>query len=224
MWLLLLLGKNQVLVYLILLLLGLVFPFRWLRNASKEWRGAHFSLEREIAMRHLGRAIFAAVLILLLLFAEFIIGNFVVPGLPASALIGTPTMDLLAGDLSGSVGQAALLETSSTAAPPAETGGCVPGKLEIAFPKPGENISGPVEIIGTVNVAELAFYKYEFAPAGTDLWATISADRGARKNESLGAWNTAALIPGDYLLRLVVTDARGQELNPCIVPVRIVGQ
>jgi len=219
--LLILLGKNQPLVYLVLLLLGLVFPFRWLRSAWKEWREAYFSLEREIAMRHLAQAVFAAVLVAILFFAEFAIANFVVPGLPASVLIATPTADLLAGTPIPGAGPAG---TSATVAPAPGSGGCVTGKLEITSPKAGAEVSGSVDIVGTVQVPGFAFYKYEFSQAGADVWATISANRDAKKNESLGSWNTAALTPGDYLLRLVVTDGQGLALPPCVVNVRITGQ
>ena len=223
--LLLFLSNNEPLVYLVLLLLGLIFPFRWLRKAWKEWRESYFSLEREIAMRRLAQAVSAALLIFILLCLEFTIATFIVPSLPASALIGTPTVDLLAGTPGALNAQTAMLGlTPGAAAPAPGSNGCVPGKLEITSPAPGENISGSIEIVGTVDIPGFAFYKYEFALQGTDLWATISADREARKNESLGMWNTVALTPGDYLLRLVVTDGTGQALAPCVIPVRIVGQ
>jgi hypothetical protein len=223
--LLIVLEKNQPLIYLVLLLLGLVFPFRWLRRAWKEWREAYFSLEREIAMRRLAQAVFAAVLVLILLFAEFVIANFIVPGLPASALIGTPTVDLLSGTPVGEAAQASLLGGASVAAAPAAgADGCVPGKLEITSPKAGENISGSVDIVGTVQVPGFAFYKYEYSQPGAAVWATISANREAKNNESIGAWNTSALIPGDYLLQLVVTDGQGQTLPACIISVRVTGQ
>ena len=40
-------------------------------------------------------------------------------------------------------------------------------------------------------------------------------------NNSLGQWDTSILTPGDYQLRLVVTNTQGQSLPPCIIPLRI---
>ena len=81
-----------------------------------------------------------------------------------------------------------------------------------------------VEISGTVNVPNFGFYKYEFAVPGSELWATISADREVVKNDSLGSWSTGTLVPGEYQLRLVVTDTQGQALPACVISVRVVGQ
>lgn len=219
------LGKYEVIIYLLLLLASL-FVFRWLWRSWREWRQAYFSLEREIAMRKLARnAIFAA-LILILACGQTIIGSFIVPGLPASALVGTPTIDLLgspnstAGPESGAV----LAFTPASASPVQGSEGCMAGEIEILSPKNGDTVSGVVEIRGTVNVPNFGFFKYEFAAIGSDLWATISADRKVVKNDLLGSWSTGTLVPGEYQLRLVVTDTQGQALPACVISVRVVGQ
>jgi hypothetical protein len=104
----------------------------------------------------------------------------------------------------------------------ANTQGCVPGQVEFTSPKPGEEIKGTIDLIGTVNISNFGFYKYEVAPNGGSNWATISADRVTVMNNSLGRWDTTALTPGDYQLRLVVTDNQGNSLPPCVIPVRVV--
>jgi hypothetical protein len=96
--------------------------------------------------------------------------------------------------------------------------------LEITSPKNGDTVKGSFDIIGTVNVPNFGFYKYEFAAVGTDLWATISADRTPKMKETLGNWATGTLIPGDYQLRLVVTDTQGQLLPACVISVRVVSE
>jgi len=35
----------------------------------------------------------------------------------------------------------------------------------------------------------------------------------------LGTWDTSALAPGNYMLRLVVTDNQGIALTPCVIQV-----
>ena len=162
------LGKYEVIIYLLLLLASL-FVFRWLWNAWREWRQAYFSLEREITMRRLARyAVFAA-LILILACAQTIIASFIVPGLPASALVGTPTIDLLAIPGAGSESGTMSAFTPASIAPAPGSEGCVPGQVEIISPKNGDTVSGVVEISGTVNVPNFGFYKYEFATPGSEM-------------------------------------------------------
>ena len=219
------LGKYQGLFYLLLLLAG-VYAFRRLWKAWKEWREAYFGLEREISMRRLAQWLAATVLILALMCGVFAIATFVVPGLPASVLLATPTLDLLAtpvGTLSAE--QAALLAmTPIVAAPAAGSEGCVPGQLEITSPKSGGEISGSFSIIGTVNVPGFGFYKYEVALRGTENWTTISAENEVKNDEELGILNTSVLTPGDYWLRIVVIDNNAQTLQTCIISIRIIGQ
>ncbi len=94
----------------------------------------------------------------------------------------------------------------------------------ITSPEPSDEVSGTVNIIGTAKVPNFGFFKYEVAPMGTQNWATISADREPKQNESLGEWNTFSLTNGDYFLRLVITDNVGASLEPCVIAVRVVNQ
>jgi hypothetical protein len=85
----------------------------------------------------------------------------------------------------------------------------------------GEQISGTIELKGTVNVLNLGFYKYEFTALGQENWQIIAAGNVKKVNELLGVWNTGERAPGDYLLRLVVTDNENNALAPCIIPVQV---
>ena len=150
--------------------------------------------------------------------------SFIIPGLPSEVFLSPPTIDVLAtptGTLSAD------FMTQFAALPPpvaVNTAGCIPNQVIITSPEPGEQVQGTVELIGTVNIPNLGFYKYEVASQGSDTWATISADRVVVKNGVLGRWDTAPLTPGDYQLRLVVTDNQGKSLSPCVVPVRVLAQ
>ena len=88
------LGRIFPVIY-IALALGALFSTRYLWNAWRELRESYFGLEREIAMRKLSKWIAVTVLILVVACAEFSIITFVVPGLPASALLATPTLNIL---------------------------------------------------------------------------------------------------------------------------------
>jgi hypothetical protein len=217
-------GTYKGFLYLLLLLAGL-YSLRWLWKAWKEWRESYFGLEREITMRRLAQATTAIVLVLVLLCGVFSIAVFVVPGLPAGALIATPTLDLLSTPSNGSAtsNQTALL-AATPATPVVGSQGCVPGQLEITSPKPGAEISGIVTLVGTVNLPNFGFYKYEAAVRGTDIWNTISAQSEVKKNEELGILNTTVLTPGDYLLRVVVLDNATQVIGTCVITIRIKGQ
>jgi hypothetical protein len=217
------LGKNAVYIFPILLLIGLVV-FRWLWKSWKEWKDAYFSLEREIAMRTLGQAIAMSVLVVILLCAEFSVYAFILPSLPASSLIPTPTLDLLA-TIPAALPTAGAGTVAVTAPPPpAGSQGCTAGKLEVTSPTPGTEVTGTVTLIGSVNIPNFGFYKYEVALRGTDTWTTIAAENKVKINEELGVLNTSVLTPGDYLLRIVVIDTAGQPSQTCIVTLRIKGQ
>lgn len=219
------LANYEALIYIALAIWGL-FVFRSMYRTWREWRDSVFSLEREFAMRRLGRTTAVALLILGLIFAEFFIATFVAPSLPASDILTTPTLDLLAappGTLSPEdATQAALSPITQSA--PSGMSGCVPDQIMITSPQSGEIVKGSIEIVGTANVPNFGFYKYEIAPMGTQSWATISADRNPKQDATLGTWNTASLTNGEYFLRLVITDNVGVSLEPCVIAVRVANE
>jgi hypothetical protein len=219
------LDTFEPLIYISLAILGL-FVFRRMWATWREWRDSVYTLEREFALWRLGRATAVGFLVLGLFFLEFYIATFIAPSLPASDLLTTPTLDLLASP------QVTLPSVDSTqaaialATQPVQNGmtGCVTDKIMITSPKSGDEVSAVVDLIGTADIPDFGFYKYEIAPIGTQNWATISADRVPRKNTSLGKWNTLSLGNGDYFLRLVITDNVGNSLEPCVIAVRVLNQ
>lgn len=210
------------LIYL-LLLLGAIFAIRQLARARGEQRQAVFGLEKELARRHTSRAAAALSIIGFLALAEFIVIVFLIPALPALTFLTDSTPQF--GALPTSTIPPQLLETLNASTPaataPAESTGCIPAQIMITSPKAGEEIRGQVTLTGTADVPNFGFYKYEFAPAGTELWTTVQAGNEPVQDNKLGAWDTSELTPGDYLLRLVVTDNQGEAFPACVVPVRI---
>jgi len=221
------LATYEPLIYIALAIGGL-FAFRRMWNSWREWRDSFYGLEREFALQRLGRATALALLILGLIFAEFFIATFIVPSLPASDILATPTLDLLltpAATLDPAAAtQVALSPVAQPSAPPSGMSGCIPDEIMITSPKPGEEVKGTVKITGTANAKNLAFYKYEIAPMGTQNWATVAADRDPVKDGDLGELNTIALTNGDYFLRLVVVDNVGNSLEPCVIALRVANQ
>ncbi len=216
------LSTYEVLIYLLLAIGGL-FAARWLWRSWNEWRTAVYNLEKEFALRRMGRATAVLSLILMLGCAELLTASLIVPGLPASFFIATPTLDLLSTP-TGTISPQLATQIALTPRPvPTLEGaeGCQPGRLMLTAPKPGTEIRGTVDVLGTVNITNFGFYKYEVAPINSDAWSTISAGRDAVVDGKLGQWDTSAISPGDYQLRLVVTDNQGQSLPACIIPVRV---
>ncbi len=214
--------KYEIWVYLALAL-GAVFAIRSVWIAWSEWRRSVYGLEKELSLQRV-RISGAAVLLLLLIgLSQFCLVSFVVPFLPGATFLLTPTADLLQTPVS-TLEPGALTPTpqAGTPAPPPGTSGCVPGHLMITFPAAGQEISGKITLTGTVDVENYGYFKYEIASQGNEQWTTIGAGNTVKHNENLGNWDPTALVPGDYQLRLIVTDNLGKLLPPCIVPVRIV--
>jgi len=218
------LATYEGLIY-ILLSLGGLFAFRWLWKSWHEWRDSVFGLEREFAMRRLSQALMVSLLIVILFFGELFLASFIVPAMPAPGLLAAPTMDALnqtQGALSGDPAAVLTGVAPGSNSPSDPATGCIPGEIILTAPEPGQEVSGTVTLVGTVDVDNFGFYKYEVAPQGTEIWATISADRKLVQNGDLGFWDTSTLTPGDYQLRLEVTDSQGQVYPACIISVRVV--
>ena len=216
------LSTYEVLIYIVLAI-GALYAGRAVWRHWIEWREAYYGLEREFALRRMSRWSAALAIILLLFCGELAVASLIVPSLPAAFFLASPTIDLLATP-TGTISAELATQIALTPRPlPTIAGaqGCQPGKVEITAPKAGGEVTGTVDIQGTVNIPDFGFYKYEVAPLNSNTWATISAGRDVRINKSLGNWDTTAVTPGDYQLRLVVTDNQGQALPACIIPVRV---
>ncbi len=215
------LASYEPLIYIVLAV-GALFASRRMWRSWREWRDSVYGLEREFALRRLVQASGLALLILVLVFAEFFIATFIAPSLPASDIMATPTLNLLVTPVGTlSPGATALAVTQAV---PNGMSGCIQDKIMITSPQPGDDVSATISIKGTADIPNFGFYKYEVAPLGSQNWATIAANRNPVKNEELGKWNTAAVTNGEYFLRLVITDNVGQSLEPCVIAVRVLNQ
>lgn len=215
-------------MYVILLLAGIIYIRRFIL-AWEELRRAAFGLERESAQSHLNQSAGMLVLLFIMAVAIFVIVSFVAPAFPASIPLQTPTMDLLASP-SATLEEGTLpepLETptvdlpSLTATTEVVGEGCIPGQTMISDPVDGSQISGVIVILGTANVQNFGFYKYEVARLGETVWQTIQAGRDIVENGELGQWDTRTMAPGDYMLRLVIVDNQGESLEPCVIRVNV---
>ena len=216
------LAAYEPLIYIALAIWGL-FVFRSMYRSWREWQDSVYSLEREFALTRLVRATAIALLVLGLVFAEFFIATFVAPALPASDILATPTLDLLASPAGTISPELATQNAISPVLSPVPSGssGCIPDQLIITAPEPGDEVRGTVKLVGTADTPNFGFYKYEVTPLGIENWVTVSAGREPKRNADLGDWDTTTLPNGDYFLRLVVTDNVGTSLEPCVIAVRV---
>lgn len=216
-------------IYGVLGLLAFWYIFKFAR-AWEELRSALFGMERENAQARLNRAATMLVILLIGAVAEFALVTFVVPAVPGVLPIPSPTLDLYAtptttlSPASLGVGQTALAppagETTLTPTGLAALG-CVPGQIELLQPGDGDSINGVVTLIGTVDIENFGFYVYEISRPGETLWLPLQVGRQPVREGELGAWDTSVLSPGEYQLRLVVTDNQGNVLPPCVIRVQV---
>jgi len=209
-----------------LLALGLLFGIWRTTRALTEQRGAVFGLEREIAQHHMQQAIAALTVVSFLALAEFALVVFLAPNIPALTQLATPTINPLVtptGTFPLEFMETLGVVTPGGPTPTIQATGCIPGQIDITTPKPGDTLKGSIELMGTADIPNFGFYKYEYAPLGSDTWATIVADKKVVQDSNLGKWViTSTITPGDYQLRLVVSDNNGINFPACVIPVRII--
>ncbi len=218
----------EIWIYL-LLGVGAVIYLRKFATAWQDLRGAVFGLERESAQYRLNQAASVLVLLLMMAAAEFVLVSFVAPMAPGSAPLPTPTLDLLAtpAPTLEAGAESTLAEPAASPATPLptlalENSSCVADQIMITSPRPDQEVSGEVQILGTADVPDFGFYKLEVARRDEPLWLTIQAGRQVVQNDVLvDNWDTTRWQPGNYVLQLVIVNNAGESLPACRIPVRI---
>jgi hypothetical protein len=191
-----------------------------------ENRKASFGLEREVAQKKIRSSVTITILTLIFGISNFILVSVASIRFPGISRIATPTVDLTSTQIPANS------DTINATAEPMQLTqtaialtGCIPGQLEWVSPQSGDEVSGSVELKGSVNVPSLGFYKYEYKAQSDQDWTPISAGNKPMLEEVFaGRWNTSQLEPGNYLLRLVVSDNQNQLLKPCEIELKVMPQ
>ena len=212
--------QYEALVYMVLTI-GALFSARSLWKSWSEWHSSVFGLEKELSFQKVRVSGALFILLVMIGLSQFCLLTFIVPFLPATTFRPTPTADLLQTPGATLSAPALTSQVGSTAAP-AGAVGCIPGQIMFSSPNPDSNVQGKIILKGTINVPNFGFYKYEFAPQGSETWATIAAGDKVVTNGELGAWDTSQLVPGDYQIRLLVTDNLGKLLPACSLSVHVI--
>lgn len=211
-------------IYAVLALGGLYY----LRKFILAWRELHiaaFGLERESAQSRLNQSASMLVFILLLAILEFVLVTFIGPSLPASSVLPTPTLDLLASptttlSLESTQTSASSIPTAAFSEVPVENN-CVAGQIFISSPMEGDIVNEVVEINGTANIPNFGFYTLQMKRPDESIWATIQAGNQVKIDEKLGDWDTRRLTPGVYQIGLVLVDNEAKTSEPCVVQVNV---
>ncbi len=214
----------EIWIYVLLGILA-VWQVRKFALAWNELRGAFFGMEREAAQSKVNAAATMVVLVIIMAVAEFTLVTFVVPTVPGANPLPTLTLDLLATPTT-TLAPATQKpnETPGATATPGEAPaaeGCVAGQVNLTAPLNGERVSGSYTVKGSAQLANFGFYTLQIARPGDTVWLPIVVGQMAVKNNILGTWETSNLTPGEYLIRLVVTDNVGNELAPCSIQVTV---
>jgi len=99
--------------------------------------------------------------------------------------------------------------------------------VQIDFPPPVYDVSGTVQVTGTVNPANLQSFFLEVAIFGqaTPQWIPVTLPNTAPvTNGILGSWVTTLLPDGVYQLRLRVVLTTGEQLFETVGPIRVGNQ
>lgn len=214
---------NEIWIYLGLGALAL-WQSRKFAIAWNELRSALFGMERQNAQGRLNQAATTLAFLFIMAIAEFTLVTFIVPSVPGAVPLPTSTLNLLTTATVTLPPITPAVVTTTTVEPTNSTQqaagqGCVVGVNELTAPKDGDTVSGVVTLKGTVDIPNFGFYSYEIARPGETIWLPIQVGRAITKNDVLGTWDTSALDPGEYMLRLVVTDNQGVALQPCVIKV-----
>jgi hypothetical protein len=215
------LHNYEIFLYILIGLISILYIRRFLA-AWREARLAIFGLEREIAGQRMRTNASILLALVILMGFMFLSTTFVRPLLPQVAVVVTPTVALPTAQPI-----ALNLAQEANVTPTVEVAGsqnCVAGQIELSDPRTGMEVTGVITLKGLINVQDFGFYKYEYSQPGSSTWMIIAANGTIDPEGNLGLWDTSLLAPGDYLLRLVVTDNRSNVIGVCVVGVKVIGQ
>ena len=93
---------------------------------------------------------------------------------------------------------------------------CSDPRVRITYPVNGATISGVTNFIGTANLPDQAYYKFEYKPADGSTWQFLTQfDGKAVVNDKLMDFFTTTIAPGVYDFRLIAVDRSGNYPAPC---------
>ena len=234
-------SRNQTWIYLLLASVGVLLLWLWW-NAQRRLRLARFGIERAMLVNARARAVTVIFMTITLMAALLLLNVFIAPnltavfGVPPTSSAGdlltdtpgpTPTTELVLPGFETPTPEFTAEPTATLTPVPVGGANCLNPQATITSPIPGAILAGEIEVSGTADVDNFAFYVVEISTLG-DNWLTVLTSQPDAEgkilpvvNGVLGEWNTALQAPGDYALRLLVYNSSGDFSPPCTIPITI---
>jgi hypothetical protein len=235
------------LVYIVLIV-GAVFYIREILAARQDLQQSLYSLEREAAGSRLWRSVVMLGVLALIAFATFVLSTVVAPQLmtgearvtptaaftlptntptptfqptptrtprPPTATPGTPTPTV--------AGATTEVPTPTVPVPALPVANCPDPNVQIVAPVAGQVFSSDIQVRGTAQAPNFAFYKLTLNGPATHGETQTAGDvvRTPVEGGVLGKIDPTSLLnqPGVYVVGLVVVDNTGNELPHCTVSI-----
>lgn len=234
-------SRNQKWIFLLLASVGVLLLWLWW-SAQRRLRLARFGIERAMLVNARSRAVTVIFMTLTVMAAVLLLNVFIAPnlttvfGVPPTSSAGdlltdtpgpTPTAELVLPGFETPTPEFTAGPTATLTPVPVGGANCLNPQATITSPIPGAILAGEIEVSGTANVDNFAFYVVEISTLG-DNWLTVITSQPDAEgkilpvvNGVLGRWITALQAPGDYALRLVVYNSSGDFSPPCTIPITI---
>ncbi len=230
--------------------IGMALYLREIFAARLDRKQSLYSLEREAANARASRGVLMIVVLIVLVGATYVLSTYIAPTLvidqpattptpPFTLTTETPTPTLQPSPTRTPratltpTGQApapieltpVTAESPTPAPPPLPPASCPDPNVQLTAPVPGQAFSGSIQLRGTADWPNFAFYKFTLSGPATNNVALTVGDvvREPRRDAVLGDINGASLLaqPGTYVISLIVVDNTGNESPACSVPVII---
>ena len=102
--------------------------------------------------------------------------------------------------------------------------GCAPA-AQISDPREGARVGGILNVFGTVDTPEFAYYELDISgPQTNERWASLLGRRVTQTVDDGflgGNINLTQWQPGSYLIRLTVTNEAGRVTHQCVVDIML---
>lgn len=187
---------------------------------ARKLRLAVFGLEQEIEKKDLRAYISLGIFSLLSIMGVLFITSYSIVKYPGIDAILTPTISFVSTPTEGASFGLSLSDNSLRMEDFEKS--CESGKLEWLSPLDGQIVQGSINLIGTVQVDNFAFYRYSFRRIDEIEWTIIAIGSQQVNEGSLGSdWDTTGIEPGEYQLGLFVYDVSNVLLPACIINITI---
>lgn len=162
--------------------------------------------------------------------SEFL-GSPTPPGSPTSPIAATVTLPAGLPAVAPDIATPSFTTTVTVVAPnplilpttTAVVAGCSP-TVNVTDPRDGDTVVGTVAFFGSANIPGFAFFDMEISgPQTNDRWASLLGRRVSQRIEDglLATANLSEWAPGDYQVRLLVTNEDGVLTNQCVFTITL---